>query len=93
MARQKAEQDEQIVSRMVHNMTGLRSCIVTLKDGRDITLTYPKEMENPLHIDLDHWRMGLRSYMRQLAFRQFSKHYEDIQSVMFDDEIGGSYGS
>lgn len=93
MARQKAEQDEQIVSRMVHNMTGLRSCIVTLKDGRDITLTYPKEMDSPSPFDPDYWRSELRSLMRQMIQDQFVKSYEDIKTILFDDEIGGQRGS
>lgn len=95
VARQKAEQNEQIVSRMVHNMTGLRSCIVTLKDGRDITLTYPKEMEmeNPLGIDQGYWRSGLRSLMWQMIREQFVNRYEDIKTILFDDDIGGPCGS
>jgi transcription initiation factor TFIIIB Brf1 subunit/transcription initiation factor TFIIB len=91
MARQKAEQDEQIVSRMVHNMTGLRSCIVTLKDGRDITLTYPKETEVKENSD---FRGRLLCQMEELVMFAFPIAYKDsISTVMFDDEIGGQRGS
>jgi len=84
----RPEQQDVIVDRMIERTNGLRSLIVTLNDGRDITLTYPKEMENPLNSNPRYWRSGLRSYMRKILSRQFSKYYTDIKSIQFDDEIG-----
>jgi len=81
------QQQDVIVDRMIERTNGLRSLIVTFQDGRDITLTFPKEMEGEEPV---RFRSRLLTQMEKLLYCGFRHVFSEqgIKSVQFDDEIG-----
>ncbi len=73
------------VDRVVEATNNLRSCIVTLSSGQDITLSYPKDLEpeGDERIQLS-WRSLLK---QELAVTVMKRFRMDITAITFDDEI------
>jgi hypothetical protein len=81
------ENAEALVEKMVKKVNGLRSCIVTLDNGRDVTFSFPKELE-PEHADETYkaiWRNEIRAHLAYLIITSFPP--QSIARSVFDDEV------
>jgi hypothetical protein len=75
-----------VIHKMIDRCNGLRSCILTLTDGRDVTLSFPKELE-PKHFnetDKVIWRNEIRYCLSAMIYNCFR---QKVRKMVLDDEV------
>lgn len=73
--------EKAVADRLIGATLNIRSCIVTLEGGRDITLSFPKDLEQKKG---RLWRDSLKGFMTGAARIFFDS---EVLDVKFDDEL------
>lgn len=85
--------EEHDVDKMLEAVNNLRSCIVILATGEDITLSYPKNIGDgkfKKDIEKDIWRRVLRLNLSEFVTSFFGD--VKVNSIVFDDELEVKHG-
>jgi len=75
---------DELVNKMVEEVSNLRSLIVTLSTGQAVTFSYPKDLEPTEEVERETWRDLLTQHIIVTCIWVFCV---GIANTVFDDEI------